>query len=260
MISPREGSSRILFRGLAVLELLAKAPEGLPAQEIADAMDLHRSSIYRYLKVLVDQGYIAKSDEGRFTLGPRILELANLALERSDLRNEAHSDLIELCSLTGGTVHLCRLDEAEVVYVDKIETSRTLPLYSRIGGRAPAYCTGVGKVLLAHLHPEQLDRALTRTEFRRFTESTVTDAERLRDDLAKIVEQGYASDRGEHEEGVYCVAVPIFDLAGEAIASISVTDLKRKVEDNEEFYLRHAMDVASRISRRLGYRKREETE
>ena len=79
-------------------------------------------------------------------------------------------------------------------------------------GRAPAYCTGVGKVLLAHLHPEQLDRALTRTEFRRFTESTVTDAERLRDDLARIVEQGYASDRGEHEEGVYCVAVPIFDL------------------------------------------------
>jgi DNA-binding IclR family transcriptional regulator len=260
MTTPRDGSSRILFRGLAILELLAKAPEGLPAPEIAEAMGLHRSSIYRYLKVLVDQGYIMKGDDGRFVLGARILELASLALERNDLRNVAHPELIELCSQTGGTVHLCRLDEAEVIYLDKVETARTLPLYSRIGGRAPAYCTGVGKVLLAYLHPEQLDRAIEGTEFRKHTEATVTDPDQLRENLKVIAEQGYALDCGEHEEGVHCVAVPLFDLTGEAVASISVTDLRRKVEGNEEFYLHHALSAASRISRKLGYQRKGEVD
>jgi IclR family transcriptional regulator, KDG regulon repressor len=257
MTTSSEASSRILIRGLALLEMLAQEPTGYSAVEIADRMGLHRTSIYRYLNVLSDAGYITKAPSGRYVLGPKLLELANLSLQRSDLRTVAHPPLVELCSRTGGTVHLCRLDEAEVVYLDKVETSRSLPLYSRIGGRAPAYCTGVGKVLLAYLHPEQLERALRKTSFVAYTEATIIDASALRRRLRQIAEQGYALDCGEHEEGIHCVAVPIFDLASEVVASISVTDLRRKIEGRETHYLQHAQQAALVISRSLGYHELE---
>jgi len=250
----KKTSSRILFRGLAVLELLGVSREGLPATEIAIEMGLHRSSIYRYLSVLVDSGYIIKTAEGRYVLGPRILELASLALDRIDLRNLAHSTLVSLCDETEATVHLCRLDGVEVIYLDKIETSKTLPLYSRIGARAPAYCTGVGKALLAYLQPDQLNRVIAETELRKHTEQTITDLDRLRASLAQIYEQGFAVDRGEHEEGIYCIAVPVFDFSGDAVAAISVTDLRRMLEGNEEYYRDKALKAAAEISDMMGFR------
>ena len=197
-----------------------------------------------------------KVGSGRYVLGTRILELANLTLARIDLRNLAHSTLISLCEETEATVHLCRLDGAEVVYLDKIETSRTLPLYSRIGARAPAYCTGVGKTLLAYLHPDQLNRAIEETEFRKYTDETLTTADALRESLKLIRKQGFSVDRGEHEEGIFCVSVPLFDLSGDAVASISVTDLRRKVEGNEGFYLNKALEAATEISDKMGFRSK----
>ena len=245
-------SSKILLKGLGIIELLADSPKGLSASAIADAMGLYRGSVYRYLGAFIEGGYVAKGGDGQYRLGSRILELATLVLARTELRDVAHSSLIRLCEATGGTVHLCKLDAAEVIYLDKVDAHRTLPILSRIGGRAPAYCTAVGKVLLAHLHSEQLNGALAQTEFFRRTEATETDPDRLRLQLDSIKKQGFAIDRGEHEEGVYCVAAPVFDLAGDPVAAISVTDLRRKIEDNVDFYVGHAIDVALTISRRLG--------
>ena len=251
-----KSSSRILFKGLAILELLGKSRDGMPATEIASHMGLHRSSVYRYLSVLASSGYIAKTKEGAYVLGSRVLELAGLALDRLDLRNLAHPILIRLCDAAEATVHLCQLDGAEVVYLDKVETARTLPLYSRIGARAPAYCTGVGKALLAFLHPDQLERVIEETEFQKFTETTAADEVELRQKLAVIRQQGFAVDEGEHEEGIFCVAVPLRDLSGEVVAAISVTDLRRKMEGQESFYRDRALEAATEISDKMGFRSK----
>ena len=245
-------ASRVLCRALKLLELIARSRQGLRVVEIEHVVPLHRSSIYRYLNTFVSTRYLEKDKEGRYRLGPKVMELAGLALENLDIREVAHPLLIELSEAMDATVHLCRLDGTEVIYLDKVETHRSLPLYSRIGSRAPAYCTGVGKALLAFLPPERLKRTLARTRFRRFTANTIIGREELLAELSAVRERGYAVDRGEHEEGIYCVAAPIFDLYGEPIASISITDLARKIEGNEECYAREVLRVAQAISRSLG--------
>ncbi len=241
-----------------MIELLADAREGVQASQIARALELHRSSIYRYLTVLLENGYIAKTEEGRYRLGPRVFELASTALGRIELRNVAHPVLIRLCEETDATAHLCRLDGAEVIYLDKVESPRTLPLYSRVGGRAPAYCTGVGKTLLAYLQDEQLERILDETVFERHTTNTLTDREAVRRELAQIRRQGYGFDREEHEEGISCVAVPLFNFAEEVIGSISVTDLKRKIDGRESLYLERLLAAAQEISGVMGHQSKGE--
>jgi len=247
-------ASRILSKGLRLLEALAEHPDGIRPPGIASELGLHRSSVYRYLNPLVEMGFAEKRGDGSYELGRRVLELATLHLERIDLRSIARATLIRLCEETSATVHLCQLDGPEVVYLDKVETARTLPLYSRIGGRAPAFCTGVGKALLAFLHPERQAQVLEQVEFRPYTKNTIRSASDLRKELARIRERGYAVDRGEHEEGVYCVAAPIFDYSGEPVGSISATDLGRKVARDEPRYRDPVLRASASISRRLGFR------
>ncbi len=249
-------SSRIVLRGLTILEHLAESRDGLSVAQIADRVGLHRSSVYRYLSSLMEQEYVVKTSDGCYELGPRVLELATIVLERIDLRQVARPALIRLCEETSATVHLSQLNGTEVVYLDKVETSRTLPLHSRIGGRAPSYCTGVGKALLAHLHPEQLEQVLVRTELKRYTENTIVDPAALREELAAVHAAGHAVDRGEHEEDISCVAAPVFDYKGEVVVAISVTDIKRRMNGNEDWYAQRVRQVASEISHRLGYRGR----
>ncbi len=204
----------------------------------------------------MEQEYVVRSDDSCYELGPRVLELATIVLERTDVRQLARSALIRLCEETEATVHLSQLNGSEVVYLDKVETSRTLPLHSRIGGRAPSYCTGVGKALLAHLHPEQLELILARLELNAFTDNTIVERGQLRRELASIRDVGYAVDSGEHEEGIHCVAAPVFDYKGEVVVAISVTDIKRKIQGNEDWYARMVKRAADEISHRLGYRGR----
>lgn len=247
-------ASRILSKGLSLLEALAEHPNGMGLKMVAETMGLHRSSVYRYLNPLIDKGFVEKRSDGSYELGPRVLELATLHLERIDLRSIARSTLIALCEQTSATVHMCQLDGPEVIYLDKLETPRTLPLYSRIGGRAPAFCTGVGKALLAFLHPERLDQILAQTEFHPYTANTLPDERALRDQLSRIKLQGYAVDYGEHEENVYCVAAPVLDYAGEVVVSISVTDLQRKIAGDEARYREPLLQACASISHKLGFR------
>lgn len=248
----RYSTSRILQKGLELLELIAKSRDGLNINELEAQVSLHRSTVYRYLNAFLALNYLERTPDKRYRLGPKILELASLILDRLDIRDVARPLLIELSEKTDATVHLCRLDGAEVVYLDKIETSRSLPLYSRIGARAPAYCTGVGKAILAFLPPERLQRVLERIRFRRFTPNTITNRDDLLAELEATRKRGYALDRGEHEEGIYCVAAPIFNMYGEPIASISVTDLARKIRKREQWYANLVLRTAETISRSLG--------
>lgn len=249
--------STILGRGLCLLELLAGASTDKKASELADEMGLHRTSIYRYLSQLTEAGYVASAGNGLYRLGPKVIELASLVQRRMDVRNIAHGVLVRLSEETDCTVHLAQIIGGEVVIVDKIETHRSLPMYSRIGARVPAHCTGVGKALLAFLPAKELRPILDRLELKRYTDNTITDRQGLLQELGDIRAQGFSRDNSEHEEGIVCVASPILDSRRRVVAAASATDTPRKFETRTAWYVEKVIEATRQISRELGHEDRE---
>jgi DNA-binding IclR family transcriptional regulator len=248
-----KADSRVLRKGLKILELVARAKDGITVVELEELMGIHKVSVYRYLSVFAREGFVEKRD-ARYYLGPKILELASLLLDSLEVRKVAHPLLAALSERLQITVHLAQLAGSEVLYIDKIETAHSLPLYSRVGRKAPVYCTALGKAILAFLPEEWREEILRGVELKPYTDRTLTDMDSLIEELEETRRRGYAVDLGEHEEGIACVATPIFDFYGDPMAAVSVTDLIRKVQGKEEVLARHVMQTAEEISRRLGWR------
>ena len=138
-------------RTMAVLEALAEHPEESGVSEIAQKLDMSKSTVYRFLQSLKARGYVVQDAEDRYRLSVRLFELGAQALPHLDIVREAEPGMRRINELTGETVHLGILDEGSIVYVHKIDSKYNLRMYSRIGRRAPLYCTGIGKVLMAWL-------------------------------------------------------------------------------------------------------------
>ncbi|MCK4600367.1 IclR family transcriptional regulator [Candidatus Bipolaricaulota bacterium] len=250
-------NAKILEKGLKLLEELAQSAEGLTVVELADRIGVHKTSVYRYINSLLDMGYIQSDGDGHYHLGNKILELGSQLLRRMPLRETAHPFLVELNDDTRMTVHLCVLDRQDVVYIDKIESHRTLPIMSRIGSRAPAYCTGVGKALLSGLPTDQVVSLLREATLERRTPNTITDPLQLLEEIKTTAERGYAIDNGEHEEGIKCFAAPIKEYGGDVVGAVSLTGLKREFDSSEESekMIATVTKTATEISRALGYVK-----
>jgi len=247
--------AKILEKGLKLLEELAQSAEGKSAVELAELLGIHKTSVYRYLNTLLEMGYIRTDGNGAYHLGNKILELGSHMLRRMPLREVAHPFLVKLSAETQKTVHLCVLDGAEVVYLDKVESQRSLPIISRIGSRAPAYCTGVGKALLSSLPSDQVVEILRKTPLAKRTETTITDPVQLLEELKQTRERGYAIDNCEHEEGIKCFAAIIKGYGGETVGAISITGLKREFDDRQEAekLSEEVKRAAVAISQALGY-------
>ncbi len=146
------------------------------------------------------------------------------------------------------------LDGSDVVYVAKVESRRTLRIPSAVGRRNPAYCTGVGKAMLAHLSEEQLAAYLAQTPLRARTRKTITSKPELRAELRAIAAQGYAIDDHEIEEGVRCVGAPVRDYSGRVVAAISIAGPSIRVtKDRIPELAAHVIAAASAISAQAGY-------
>jgi len=249
------GDAKILAKGLSLLEKLAQSAEGMTAVGLAESIGIHKTSVYRYLNTLLQGGYIRSDGNGCYHLGNKILELSSQLLRRMPLRETAHPFLIELNDDTQMTVHLCVLDRQDVIYIDKIESHRTLPIMSRIGSRAPAYCTGVGKALLSGLPTDQVVSLLREVILERRTPNTITDPLQLLEEIKLTAERGYAIDNGEHEEGIQCFAAPIKGYGGDIVGAVSLTGLKREFDDKEASgqMTRRLKKSANEISKALGH-------
>ena len=214
-------------RALRVLVLLAQRGEGWTLEELADASDIPKSSLHRVLGALRHRGFATQPEvSGHYLLGPAALEIAFGFHERLDVRVLARPLLGKLLERYHETVHLAVLGQGEVVYVDKREGSHPIRMSSTIGGRNPAYCTGVGKALLAALLPDDASvRAWVDVHgpLTARTPTTATTADELASRLAQTRSRGYAVDLGENEPGVHCVAVPIVFGGRAPIAAVSVT-------------------------------------
>jgi IclR family transcriptional regulator, KDG regulon repressor len=238
--------------GITEIARLVSADSGGPR--------MNKSTVYRFLTSLEKLGFVRQDAEtGKYSLTLKLFEIGMAALERLELWREAEPVLKEIGRATGETVHLATLDESRLVYIGKIESAKTLrvSMMSRVGRTAPAYCTGLGKTLLAHLPPQRVDEILRKERMVRLTARTITRRPDLERELASIREKGYALDDEEHEIGVRCVAAPVWDSKGVVCAAVSVSVPVVRLPDREiPRYRRVITQAAEEISKRMGYRKK----
>jgi IclR family KDG regulon transcriptional repressor len=243
-----------LERAFDILELLSREQHGLSLTEIGNRLDLHKSTVYRLLYVLKQRGYIEKGDHGDYRLGLEFIELASLHLNNLELKTEAQPVLRELSGKTGNTVFLATLQEAQVVYIDKMETFNSLRKYSIIGQRAPMYCTALGKAMLSGMPTLEVRRLFEGTPLRSFTPRTIVEMDALLAEIDKTRRRGWSIDDEEYEHGLRCIGAPIRDYREQVIAAVSTSGStsmipRKRVEEIAGFVVAAAAD----ISRRMGY-------
>lgn len=216
------GAVQSVERVIALLNALGRAGRPLSAGELSATVSLPRPTVYRLLQTLSGHGMIAASD-GRFVIGPRVLWLAGQRLEQIELRAAGRPALLDLRDRTGETVHLGVLEQGQVVYIDKTEPPGPMRMASAIGKIMPAHCTALGKAMLAHLSADEVARVLDLWGLPRRTPHTITDRRGFQAELAAIRARGYAIDNIENEDGIRCVAAPIFDHRGAVAGAVSLS-------------------------------------
>ncbi|WP_298325967.1 IclR family transcriptional regulator [Haloactinopolyspora sp.] len=239
------------------IELVKKtAEEPLSLAQAAEVLGVHKSTALRILRTLEAARFVRKTGAGTYVVGSGLIELSELALGSMDLRQFASAHLRELGRETGHTVHLAQLTGDEIIYIDKVDSPAfdavTLP--SRVGRAVSIYASAVGKVILAYLSRVERDRLLAHVTFERHTDTTLTNRGSLERELTEIRRRGWATDDGEHDAYVKCVAAPIRDSRGQVVAAVSVTAIEvvATLAQLEE-RLPLLLDTAEAISAELGY-------
>ena len=254
----RRGSVQSVDRALDLLEALSTAGE-LGVSEVAARTGLTVSTAHRLLSGLAGRGYVAQNPEtGRYLLGFKVLELTGgLEVLTSPLRAAARPYLERIQQATSETTNLCILDGDRVIYVDQVEGSHSVRMFTRLGRSALAHTTGSGKAILTYRPRDAIERLYPRSRepFERLTPRTLTTLDALRDDFVRIRRRGYALDTEEHEEGVSCVATPVFDAAGFACAAISISGPTARIDGADTRELGQLLHGhAAAVSAALGYR------
>ncbi len=216
-------------KALDVLDRVAAHGRPLRFAELLADSPYPKATLYRLLQTLTHQGMLTiDAERGTYSPGLRLVRLAHAAWAASSLAPVARSALDRLAAETGETVHLAQLDMGQVLYVDKRNAARPVEMFSSAGKIGPAYCTAVGKAMLAFLPPPALEAALLRQSFHRFTPATLDSPARLLAELEAIRQDGHATDRQEHEPGIICCAAPILSRAGQVLGAVSVTSTSER--------------------------------
>jgi IclR family pca regulon transcriptional regulator len=211
-----------LERGLAVIRAFdAEHPE-LTLSDVARATGLTRAAARRVLLTLLDLDYV-RTDGRLFSLAPRVLELGYAYLSSLTLPEVAEPHLERLVAEVHESSSLCVLDGDDIVYVARVPTSRIMTVSISVGTRFPAYATSMGRVLLAALADEDLEKYLARADFQRLTSRTVSGASALRAELAKVRTQGWALVDQELEDGLRSIAAPIRNRASRVVAAVNLS-------------------------------------
>ncbi|MEH7830554.1 IclR family transcriptional regulator [Gemmobacter denitrificans] len=218
------GADGTVGKALDVLDMVAARGRPVRFSELLAQSAYPKATLYRLLQTLTNQGMLAHdAASGSYRVGIRLLRLAHAAWATASLAPIARPWLDQLSAETGETIHLAQMDQGQVLYVDKRNAAKPVEMFSGAGKVGPAYCTGVGKAMLAFLPEPELEAALARQSFHRFTPGTLDSPQKLRAELQAIRACGHALDREEHEPGIICCAAPILTRTGQVIGALSVT-------------------------------------
>lgn len=219
-----EAGGGTVGKALDVLELVAGFGRPVRFGELQARSDLPKATLYRLVQTLAGQGMLTLDPEtGRYAMGRRLVRLAHAAWSQASLAPVARPHVERLAAETGRTVHLAELEGGHVLYLDKRAPAEAPDMYSAAGRIGPAYCTGVGKAMMAHLPEDELAPILAEQSFTAHTPRTLTDEGALRAELARVRARGHAFDAEEHEPGIVCVAMPVLSTGGRVLGALSVT-------------------------------------
>lgn len=245
-----------VLKVFGILQALGEERE-IGITELSQRVMMSKSTVYRFLQTMKSLGYVAQEGESeKYSLTLKLFELGAKALQNVDLIRSADIQMRELSRLTRETIHLGALDEdgIGIVYIHKIDSMYNLRMHSRIGRRNPLHSTAIGKVLLAWSDRAEVDAILAEMEFTRSTDNTLLSPEALRNALDTVREQGFGEDIEEQEQGLRCIAVPVFDRFGVVTAGLSISfPTIRFSEESKSDYVSMLHTAARNISQQLGY-------
>ena len=244
-------------RALQVLELLAEENKELSLTEISNKMQRPKSTLHGILATLRDYKLVDQSEaNGRYRLGVRLFEYGQKVARSWDIHGLAIPVMQELNRRFGEMVQLATEDDGEVLYLEKLDSTRIIRIVSETGARLPMHCSGLGKVLLAYKSQHEAKRILTKSGMPRMSRNTITDMQRMSAELEKIRVQGFAVDDCEIMEGLRCVAAPIRSRDGLVRYAISVSGLAEVLSGAYFDNLCGAVvKAADEISFLMGYRE-----
>ncbi|MDH3414228.1 MAG: helix-turn-helix domain-containing protein [Gammaproteobacteria bacterium] len=249
------GHVQSLSRALSLLEhLAAEAERGISLTELARRAKLPPSTTHRLLATLEQQGFAElDAERGIWFVGVRTFVVGNAFLAHRDFVATARPFMRRLVEESGESVNLGILDEGEVVFLSQVECREMMRMFVRLGGRAPAHASGVGKALLAALPEADVDAILELRGLQRFTDNTIEARVILREDLARVRNRGYAYDDEEHAVGLRCVASTLHDELSHPISAISLSGPRARITDQRvEILGRLVRETADRITHALG--------
>jgi IclR family acetate operon transcriptional repressor len=240
-------------RALEIMLILGQSSHDVGVTELSRTLGVQKSTVHSLLQTLMARGFVDQNDNGRYTLGIKLMQLGNICAERLDVRKAANPIMTELAGETGEIVLLAVLSRNELIIIEKIEPQRSFLIIPKLDFTIAVHSTAVGKVLLANAEGN-IVQAVVERGLRSYTPFTITDLNGLEDELDRVRSQGYAVGCNETIEGVTCIAVPVYNASGEVAAALSVSSASSAATpDRYGELIRLLKEKARHISDRLGY-------
>jgi len=246
---------KVLNKSFSILNIFLEQKSPISMTEISRKLNFNLSTVQRIIETLRYGGYIEQDPiSQKYQLGLKLLELGMAKFHQISLIKEATPYLKELVGKFNETVHLGILEDIDVLYLAKEESSQIVRMVSYVGSRAPVHCTGLGKVLLAHLPLSKRKNTLDKIKLSRRTKNTITDRECLEIELDRIEKEGFALDKEENEKDVSCIAAPIRNYQGRVIAAVSISGPSYRInEKNQKQLKKEIITTCQKISSRIGF-------
>jgi DNA-binding IclR family transcriptional regulator len=242
---------QVVDRALAALDVLANRSSECSLVELCTALKLHKSTVHRLMMVLEQHRLVDKNPEtGGYRLGLKLFEFGSKAIAALDPRRHARRHLDRLQREVGETVFFCILDDGQVFYLEKVESQQSIRTACTVGSRAPAYCTAVGKAMLAELPDAEVNDIVRRWGLKPITQNTITTPAALKAELRAVRSRGYAIDNEEKEEGLRCISAAVRGHSGKLFAAISVSGpafriTKERIPEIGQIVIRTASDLSA---------------
>lgn len=245
-----------LQKAISIVEAFNLHKPSLNLSEICKETGLNKSTTFRLLRTLQQNGWINKDEaSGRYTIGIKMFKLGSVALEQKHLGESINKRLLDLTQELQETAHVSVINDDQLLYVNKVESSQSIRMVSTIGDNSPLHCTAMGKVLLAFMPEERARAIIDKVGVKRYTPNTKVGMEEIFGELRLVRARGYAIHDGEYENGVCCVGAPIRNFSEEVIAAISVSGPSYRMKAKGlEMYIEPVMRTAKLISQDLGYK------
>src|SRR6201999_63713 len=239
-----------LARGLVVIQAFTPQTPQMTISQISVRTGLSRAAVRRCLYTLSKLGFAGAEDGQRYSLRPKMLTLANTYTASSTLASAAQSILERMSSNLGESFSVATLDGEEIVYIARTSVTRVMSVDLHVGSRLPAYCTSMGRVLLAYLPQDQLEQYLMRATFTQYTPRTITSADKLRLALRNVRRNGYALCDQEFELGLRSLAVPVQAPNGRVVATVNISGHAQRMPmlDMQTRFLPHLRAAAGELS------------